>query len=189
MHAAGFASDGADVVPREVPCEDRLPESDGADVVPPEVPCEDAHPDPVDAAVAAAPAVAAEEISDDTVLADLIPRAAAAAPPQPDAVADLAPRAAAAAPPREDRAPRQARDFVGVWKDVACPSCHEIAGQIKYDPQPGARDNATWFMRVKFEGKWGSRYPHFRRRLSQVIGESEDNPKKWILENKTGCRG
>ena len=144
--------------------------SDGADVVPPGVPFEDTHPDRVDAVVAE-PAVAAAEISDDTVLADLLPRAAAAAP----------------AP-----APRlPLRDYVGVWKDVACNSCDQIAGQVKYDPQPGSRDNATWFMRVRVPGQssWGSRFPHFRRRTSQVIGESEDFALDWVQTNKTCCRG
>jgi len=147
--------------------------SDGVmDVVPPGVPSEDTLPDRVDAVVAE-PAAAAPEISDDTVLADLLPRAAAAA-------------AAAPAP-----APRvHLRDYVGVWKDVACSSCHQIAGQIKYDPQPGSRDNATWFMRVRLPGSesWGSRFPHFRRRTSQVIGESEDFALDWVQTTKTCCR-
>ena len=117
------------------------------------------------------------DIPDDTPLADLVRPVAPA--PRPDAPAPA--RAAAAV---------HSRGYINQWANVVCATCGNVAGQIKWDPGPGQRDDPTWFMRVRCaDGKWGSKYPEFRRRTTGVVGDSDEFPKGWVQENKNCCRG
>ena len=157
-HMPAAASDGQDA-----------PEIPAVEIPVPAVenpPVEMRNPDPVPPVPDAIP-------DDDTVLADLVPRPAAPRPEADD---------------RAEGAPRHlVRDFVGVFQDVECSTCGAVAGQIKHDPRPGDRDEPTWFMRVKVGGKWGARFPHFRRRQCQVIGHSDKFAREWVQKNKTCC--
>ena len=113
------------------------------------------------------------DIPDDTPLAALVP-----------------PVAPVPAEPAQAAAPVHARGYINQWADVLCPTCGNVAGQIKLDPGPGQRDDPTWFMRVRCaDGRWGSKYPEFRRRTTGVVGDSDEFPKGWVQENKTCCRG
>ena len=50
--------------------------------------------------------------------------------------------------PQHHRQPNRV-DFRGVWQDVQCPQCPKVAGQMKYDPNPGGKDKAEWILRVR----------------------------------------
>ena len=172
---------------------------DGADLPPPEpVAAEPAVPDGAD--LPPHELVAAEPPVPDG--ADLPPHEppvpdGADLPHEPLAAADGAepvaadPPADGAAGPAEPRPPAVVhRDYINQWEDVMCDTCHRVAGQIKLDPGPGNRDEPTWFMRVRDAGgKWGSKYPLFRRRVTNVIGQSDEGPRKWVQDTKSCCRG
>ena len=63
---------------------------------------------------------------------------------------------AAAAPPRHAPIPRgvapvHARISRNMWTDVVCDRGGARSGQFKLDPNPGLRDDPTWFARVRNE--------------------------------------
>ena len=95
--------------------------------------------------------------------------------------------------PDDAEQPRQPRrpGYVGVFMDVPCSQCGNVAGQIKLDPGPGGRDKKTWFMRVKEAdgSRWADKFPKFRRRVVTVFGETDAKPKEWVQENRHCCRG
>lgn len=101
-------------------------------------------------------------------------------------VTQAAPKAAADRPVH-----RTYRDYTNQWTDIPCQQCKvPIAGQIKFDKGPaGGRDKPTWFMRVRTDDGTLSKPvgKYFSRRITEVIGETDEGAKKWIEENKLCC--
>ena len=96
-----------------------------------------------------------------------------------------------AAPVPGVRGPRAPAAMSLTWTDVQCESCHQIAGQLKYNPGPSRNEDTdppTWFMRVKDGGSWPSKGPYFKRRLARIVGDSDQFCRNWIRENRTCCQ-
>ena len=146
--------------------------------------------------------VVARDIPDDMTLQELRDlncqnQAVEAAAEVPvEAAAEVPAEAAAEVPvppppvvPPEPAQPRAARRAEMLdWTDVTCSYCHSICGQIKYDPNPGNRE-PIWVMRVREQdGQWPTQGRNFRRRLTRLIGESDELATKWCRSQRTCCQ-
>jgi len=93
---------------------------------------------------------------------------------------------------------------------VRCPACGIDAGEIRFDPHPGARDSPTWFMRVlegvHFAKKGDGRTSKAQKKIiKEELQRSDaaanhhnlypDEPdpeamewcKRWVLKHKLCC--
>ena len=172
--AAEAEPDSAQVVARDIPDDMTLQElrdlncQNQAVEAAAEVPVEAAAEVPAEAA-AEVPAEAAAEV----------PAEAAAEVPVP-------PPPVVPPEPAQPRAARRAEMLD--WTDVTCSYCHSICGQIKYDPNPGNRE-PIWVMRVREQdGQWPTQGRNFRRRLTRLIGESDELATKWCRSQRTCCQ-
>ena len=73
------------------------------------------------------------------------------------------------------------------WTDVICPHCSRVAGQYNRSENPGGRDKATWFMRVKDPGtkKWGDKLPF---KCSKKCHLTDGPDKAWIIDYRGCCQ-
>ena len=77
-----------------------------------------------------------------------------------------------------------------VWETFPCAVCGVDVGQIKFDPMPGARDGASWVMRVwdQAAARWPLQGPLFRTRRTSIVGDNMDFALAWVQTNRQcGC--
>ena len=116
------------------------------------------------------------------------PLAAAKAAPKAKAAAQPAPLAAAA----DTRPPHIRAASYGIttgWEDIYCDRCRHLAGQKKYSPCPGFRDQPTWYWRAfdYHRNRWPTKVAEGKGSKTVKMMPAE-GPDRFIKDEVMSCR-